>query len=766
MKKVFTAGLLIISLLAVAQDIPIGAWRTHFAKRLAVAGTVVGDEMFVACEMGMYSYNLKTKEYKSFSKIEGMASYQVNKMAYDETSKNLIIAYNDGNIDFYKDGVFTNLSNFYYYDFPGSKATNHINVVGNLLYLSTDAGLLVIDIAKKEFKATYANIGTNGTLVAVNSSLIKDDSLFLATNTGIMIGKLSPSINLQNYSKWYTYPSAESIKAAKSIVNFKGKIYGIINKNFYETSALQALKSEKLSVFDDNAEPKFLQVIEDSIYLGYDNIIKVIDKDFNGRKAYQYDYIKEMHYHEGQYYLITAFNGLVHKASNGDQALVPSSPYYNYAARINFFDKKVFVAPAYISPVNIDFLIHTGFYIFDNYNWTNVIQEQNGRPYYRSVFDVHLKGDSLLVADNFGLVKIKYDSLKGGKRYSTQNTNMTSLSGDLTFLTDINEDSKGNVFISQAMRRVGEYSFFKENSLVGSNFTQYTQDPANGRLTRRLIIDDNDYKWMVPMRVIWAEGEYYYGRGVTVYDDNSATKYKVLTTEAGRGRLTDNNVNTVCKTRNGEIWIGTDNGVCVIDDPTRIFSSSYIPDARLPVYDSRALLRNKSVDVIAVDAANRKWIATNGDGVWLFNPNGDSLLQQFNTSNSPLPSNRIYDIAVNPENGEVYFATDKGLVSYRSDASEPNSIEDVEIYKVKAFPNPVQPDYDGTIAVSGLGPNAVVKITDISGKLVYETRANGGTATWDGKSRNGERVASGIYIVFSATAEGEMGIVTKIAVLN
>lgn len=765
MKKVFATWLLMISLLASGQDIPIGAWRTHFAKRLAVAGAVVDDEIFVACEMGMYSYNLKTKEYKSFSKVEGMASYQVNKMVYDKTSKNLIIAYNDGNIDFYKDGVFTNLSNFYYYDFPGSKATNHINVVGNLVYLSTDAGLLVIDIAKQEFKDTYANIGTNGTLVSVNSSLVKDDSLFLATSMGMMVGKLSPSVNLQNYNKWYTYPSVEPNKGAKSIVNFRGTIYSIINKNFYQIATTQAIISDKLSLYDDNSEPKFLQVIEDSIYLGYDFIIKALDKNFNGRGMDQ-SYIREIYCVGGQYYFVTALNGLVLKNQNGDQSLVPSSPYYNYAAKINFFDKKVFVAPAYVSPVVIDFLIPTGFYIFDNYSWTNVLQNENGRPYYRSVFDLHLKGDSLLIANNFGVAKIKYDSLKGGKLYGIRNTNLSALNDDLTMITDIDEDSKGNVFVSQAMRRVGEYSFFKESSKVGNNYTLYTQDPANGRLTRRLVIDDNDYKWLVPMRVIQAEGEYYYGKGVTVYNDEYAAKYRVLNTEAGRGKLTDNNVNTVCKTRNGEMWIGTDNGVCVIDDPTRIFSNTYIPDARLPVYDSRALLRNKSVDVITVDAANRKWIATNGDGVWLFNANGDSLIHQFNTSNSPLPSNRIYDIAVNPQNGEVYFATDKGLVSYRSDATEPNIIEDVEIYKVKAFPNPVRPDYDGTIAMAGLGPNAIVRITDISGKLVYETRANGGTATWDGKTRNGERVASGIYIVFSATDEGQMGIVTKIAVLN
>jgi hypothetical protein len=205
--------------------------------------------------------------------------------------------------------------------------------------------------------------------------------------------------------------------------------------------------------------------------------------------------------------------------------------------------------------------------------------------------------------------------------------------------------------------------------------------------------------------------------------------------------------------RDGLIWIGTELGVCYFFTPSE--------DAVRPIFENRFLLRDDKVTAIAIDGGNRKWMGTER-GVWLFDPTCETLIYNFTTENSPLLSNVIKDIEINPETGEVFFATARGIVSFRSDATESGSA----FKTVKIFPNPVTSTFTGNVGISGLATDAVVKITDISGKLVWETRANGGTATWNVKDYNGRRAATGIYIVFAATEDGSESAVGKIAVVN
>jgi ligand-binding sensor domain-containing protein len=172
-------------------------------------------------------------------------------------------------------------------------------------------------------------------------------------------------------------------------------------------------------------------------------------------------------------------------------------------------------------------------------------------------------------------------------------------------------------------------------------------------------------------------------------------------------------------------------------------------------------LRDDKVTAIAVDGGNRKWMGTER-GVWLFNATGEEMIYNFTMDNSPLLSNVIKDIAINHKTGEVFFATDKGIVSYRADATESNSI----FQSVKIFPNPVTNSFNGSVGINGLATNATVKITDISGKLIWQTQANGGTATWNVRDYTGRRAATGVYLVFAATSDGVESVVGKIAVVE
>lgn len=183
--------------------------------------------------------------------------------------------------------------------------------------------------------------------------------------------------------------------------------------------------------------------------------------------------------------------------------------------------------------------------------------------------------------------------------------------------------------------------------------------------------------------------------------------------------------------------------------------------ASVPIFENRLLLRNEYITDIGIDPANRKWFGTKSNGIWLFSETGEELIYHFTINNSPLPSNNILSLAIEPVSGEVLITTDKGAISFRSDAT----IGTDEHQNVKVYPNPVAPSYTGQIVIEGLVNNAQLKITDVSGKLVKEVRANGSTAIWNGRDLNNARVKSGVYLVFSASQDGLETYVAKIVII-
>ena len=248
--------------------------------------------------------------------------------------------------------------------------------------------------------------------------------------------------------------------------------------------------------------------------------------------------------------------------------------------------------------------------------------------------------------------------------------------------------------------------------------------------------------------------------GILVISPKNQRKF--IFTEVGSGNLPSNTVKSLALDRDGQMWVGTDKGVVVFDSPSAVFSGKNF-DAYTPVFERRRLLGNETVTAIAIDGGNRKWLGTK-NGIFLFSPDGAELVSNFNEKNAPLPTNEISYITAELNTGEVYIRTPKGMVSYRGTATEGNLKQDESA--VKVFPNPVRPDFEGQIGIEGLVENAFVKITDIAGNLVYETRANGGTAVWNGKTLTGGRVETGIYLIFSANKKGEETLVSRLAVVK
>ena len=324
--------------------------------------------------------------------------------------------------------------------------------------------------------------------------------------------------------------------------------------------------------------------------------------------------------------------------------------------------------------------------------------------------------------------------------------------------------------------RVGGLAFDTENNLWVSNFgsvqplrvrkadgTWKNFTPPfflNQNSMAQIVVDENNYKWIVsPL-----------GNGLICFDHGSSIdntgddRWKRYYTGTGNGNLPSAEVMSVAVDKDGYIWVGTTDGIGVIQCPGDIFSGGGC-DATWPIVPNGNfagyLFKGQSVRSIAVDGANRKWIATK-NGVFLVSASGEKVIYQFTEDNSPLLNNDVRKIAIDGKTGEVYFATLKGICSFRSTATEGG----VKNENVLVFPNPVPPGYTGTIAIRGLVENAIVKITEPDGRLIYQTRALGGQAVWDGKDYRGNKISSGVYLVLVNDGNKQETAATKIVFIQ
>jgi len=261
------------------------------------------------------------------------------------------------------------------------------------------------------------------------------------------------------------------------------------------------------------------------------------------------------------------------------------------------------------------------------------------------------------------------------------------------------------------------------------------------------------------------------GVGVLVYDykqtplDETDDEYKIIGTGSGSGSLPSSYVNCLAIDLDGEIWIGTDKGPVVFYSSYPIFNESSFDAQRILLEldgTLQYLLENEIITDVVVDGANRKWIATSGGGLFLMSADGTETIYSFSETNSPLYSDNVTSLAINNSTGELYIATEEGVLGFRSTATASNT----NFTKLEVFPNPVRPDYYGAIAIKGMMNNAEVKITNSNGLLVKTIIADGGQAVWEGMDENNEQVSSGVYYIFSSSPDGYSNAKTKVLIIR
>jgi len=405
-----------------------------------------------------------------------------------------------------------------------------------------------------------------------------------------------------------------------------------------------------------------------------------------------------------------------------------------------------------------------GFFIYDGHTWqtfneynTPEIKADTLLNFFRILPDPH--SDKIYVGTYWaGLLE------KNGDNYTVYDASNSSLQGA------VGDDSR---------ERIAGLAFDDENNLWVTNYLaarplsvrkkdgtwkSFNLPCTNITSVAQIVIDHRGYKWMMV---------YSKSGGVIVFDDGGTiddeADDRCILLGASNTSIPSNSVSCLAVDLEGDIWVGTAEGPVVFDGSADIFNENANEGSRIKVEQDGVLnylFGEETIYSIAVDGANRKWFGT-GNGVFVQSPAANEEVVSYNTNNSPLLDNRIIDIAIDQHNGVVYIGTIGGIMSVRTDAIQGGVVHNENAY---AFPNPVRPEYDGPIAIRGLARDAVVKITDINGQIIFETRALGGQAIWDGKDLTGQKAATGVYLVFSvANSDGFTNpdaLVTRILVVN
>jgi hypothetical protein len=599
------------------------------------------------------------------------------------------------------------------------------------------------------------------------------DTLFAAADKGIYKAYIKDP-NLANFASWKMDYRVDTSATYNAICTFAGKVYTSKRANSSKPDTIMAYSSGSWSKPDLGGYYTVRQLRANNSYLvvSYSYFIVVFDTQMKEHTTiwsyypgspFPIDAIADA---ENRFWSADNYAGLICNdfQANKFYHFNLGGPLSALAFSMTSNSNDVYIAPGGKDASFIPLYVQPQVYHFNNTDWINRAGYNDpllGQTHDVVTIAVNPTNPKQVFAGTYGsgLVEMYGDS--SVNRYMEYNSTLRHHTASDT--SDI---------------RVGGVTFDKEGRLwvvtshnnsclsmkEGNQWTGFTIPIVNENDLGQILIDRHGQKW-IQMR---------YGNmnpnSLLVFSDNNTPanpaddQAKVLNSSVGNGNIPGNNVFAMAEDNNGEIWIGTEKGIAVFYSPENVFSG-YNFDAQ-QIYVTQGgyvqyLLENETVNAIAVDGANRKWVGTDRGGAFLFSEDGTKEIYHFTAENSPLLSDRISCITINKD-GEVFFGTDKGVISFRASAT-PGEDTFGDVY---AFPNPVKPDYEGYIAIKGLVSNAQVRITDVNGVLVYSTRAEGGQAVWDGKNFDGRKVRTGVYLVYASNDDATERIVTKILFIN
>lgn len=765
-RTIFTIYALLAFLLkGICQDPipPIGYWRDQLPYHSAIDVAMGNNEVFCATPYSLFSVDLSDNSVSRMSRITGLNETGISAIEYNAVSNKLLIAYKTSNIDIvYRNDVF-NIPDLKIDNIVGDKTIYNVYSSGKYFYLSAGLGVVVVDADKYEVKDSWF-IGNNGGQIKVNGFTSDNSFFYAATSEGLKKTSIN-TIDPANYLNWQTLTGLNGLSngACNDVVTVSNKIFVLKNDSvfvqngntwslfFTETGwkikTISGSSGKLITCQTNNTNAKVTALNADgSIARTIQQIGVIVEPT------------KVILENNNNYWVADSVGGLNKFTSNAFQNYNLNSPQSIATGEMIFLNNALYAAAGTVNGSWQKQVDKNGLYKFSDGQWTNY----NNRQFTQldSVSDIISVAidprDETIWAGSFGGGLLH---VKPGNSFEIFKQN--SSIGQATFdpgsyrVPGLAFDGDKNLWVSN-------YGAFQNIVVKKSDNTWKTfaaPFALNENAVSQIVIDDEDQKWIVSPK-----------NGLIVFNDNKTIdntaddKWKLYRTGSGTGNLPTNNVLSIVKDKNDFIWVGTDDGIGVIQCTQGVFSSQGC-DAILPVVTqggfNQYLFKGEEVRSIAVDGADRKWVATK-NGAFLVSAEGDNVIYRFTETNSSLLSNDVKRVAIDGKTGEVFFATANGICSFHSTATEGGETNS----NVVVFPNPVPPGYSGTIALRGLVNNAIVKITELDGRLVYQTRALGGQAGWDGKDYKGRKISSGVYLVLISDDGRKENLATKIIFIS
>ncbi len=735
----------------------IGTWKAYMSYHDITRIVRHGQMAYVVASGNLYTYNTSDRSVTTYDKVNALNDCEIADIAWGDGAKKLVVLYGNNNIDLIDEsGNVQNLPDYYNKSLALDKTVNSLITAGRYAYLSTGFGVVVVNVANATVADTY-NLGVKVNRVAVNGNTI-----YAATAAGVYRANLAD--NLADKSNWHLI-----IDYVYNYVATRGNDLFVANNSGFSqldpaTGRLTRLWTPWFTnMVVENGTFYFYGSDHTYIYKSATDRIE-LPRQFTGLATDPSDGTLWATDTDGTLCNVTlAADGTLSTVATG---IRPDGPRYNYFGFMRHTGGKLYTTGGTDSPERPACI-----QVLDGDNWSiydDSFAASLGHRY-RTAYALALdpaNQDHAYVGMQSGLYE--FNGGKMTKQWNKDNSPLvpalTTSEYNYTQVSALTTTSDGHLWCFNNSSRDGSTSLFEYYDGTWTSHHKAELNDKTGksmREARSMITDSRSLLW-------WGNNDYRLPAIACYQPSTDALKlYSSFVNEDGTN-VGVTSVTCLAEDSGHNIWLGTNAGPLMLEASEISSGGETFTQVKVPRNDGTNLadylLSGVPITSLVIDGAGRKWFGTNGNGVYLISADNLTQEQHFTTSNSPLLSNDIESVAVNDATGEVYIGTDKGLCSYMGDATQPS--EKMTKDNVWAYPNPVTPDYTGLVTVVGLTLDADVKIVTSAGTLVASGRSNGGSFTWDCTDRNGKRVASGVYMVQTATSNGSKGTVCKIAVVN
>jgi len=761
--KVWSAVFL-ISVSAFASP-AIGEWRTHFSYKTTDQVVFADDKVYVEASGKLFSYKVSGDEMQTYTTLDGLNGHTVTFLGWSSDQKTLVIVYTDGNIDFLTSKGLINLPDFINKSLTGDKTIYGLRVIGSEAFLSTGVGLIVLDLAKKEYAENYY-LGFSSSYTKCVDATVWADSIMVATVNGLYSGRRSD--NLQDVSFWKE-ASFESGTKAKKLVRFGNQFFALA-----QNGVLYKGLPGHWQAFVNDAGITDISVQDSALFACSGMTTYMFDKNLNRisvesvkDNSVAWDSKKQ------KLYMASGTSGLTILKFINDayvlekDSIIPDGPTQNTAWNA-FFQDGVYYATAGARWGNRKFY-DGDLMVFEDDQWRGLNDKQalfeaigyQPLDFMNMAIDPADKTHYFITTWGDGMLEYRNNLFY--KHHRPGNSPLRNIIlGRFCRVDGATFDEDGNLWVLNSKyypEGPSSTSELPDSSLCilkpdGTWLQPFYSEMKTAPTWNSILFTSKGQIWMNSVRVKF--GIFVLDTNGTPYDTSDDQRRAFDNFSDADGAISD--IFTICsmvEDKNGTIWLGTNKGPVLATGVSRIFDRDYtFTRVKIPKNDGTDnadyLLKDTRINCMAVDGANRKWIGTEGNGIYLLSSDGLETVHHFTTQNSPLPSDYLWSIAINPETGEVFMGTDAGLVSYRSDATEGS----VNYRDIHVFPNPVRPEFNGQITVTGLMEKTQVRITDLSGNAVVSGVSLGGQFSWNGILKSGKKASSGVYLVFCASEDG------------